>query len=139
MTMLQLPEIRALATLTPDGRLLFATRMLRLFAYGFLAVILGLYLTQIGLRDTQVGLVLSLTLLGDAAVSLAISNVADRLGRRRMLIAGSGLMIFAGVVFAFTSDITLLTIAAIIGTISPSGNEVGPFLAIEQAALPQTT
>src|SRR5260221_13425632 len=56
-----------------------------------------------------------------------------------MLIVGSGLMILAGVVFALTSDITLLVITAIIGTISPSGNEVGPFLAIEQAALPQTT
>jgi predicted MFS family arabinose efflux permease len=56
-----------------------------------------------------------------------------------MLIVGSGLMIFAGVVFALTGNIPLLTIAAIIGTISPSGNEVGPFSAIEQAALPQTT
>ncbi|MHB8626849.1 MAG: MFS transporter [Aggregatilineales bacterium] len=137
--MLQLPEVRALTTLTSDGRLLFATRMVRLFAYGFLAIVLGLYLAQVGLTDTQIGLLLSLTLLGDAAVSLPISIVADRLGRRRMLIAGSGFMIFAGVVFALTSDITLLTIAAIIGTVSPSGNEVGPFLAIEQAALPQAT
>ena len=54
-------------------------------------------------------------------------------------IIGAGLMIFAGVVFALTSNITLLILTAIIGTISPSGNEVGPFLAIEQAALPQTT
>ncbi len=137
--MLQLPEVQALQTLSPDGRLLFATRMVRLFAYGFLAVILGLYLAQVGLNDTQIGLVLSLTLLGDAAISLPITIIADRLGRRRMLLVGAGLMIFAGVAFAVTSDITLLTIAAIIGTISPNGNEVGPFLAIEQAALPQTT
>ena len=137
--MLQLPEFQALQTLTPDGRLLFATRMVRLFAYGFLAVILGLYLVHIGLTDTQVGLVLSLTLVGDAAISLPITITADRMGRRRMLIVGAGLMILAGLVFALTSDMTLLTVAAIIGTISPSGNEVGPFLAIEQAALPQTT
>lgn len=137
--MLQLPEFQALQTLSPDGRLLFATRMVRLFAYGFLAVVLGLYLSTVGLSDTQVGIVLSLTLLGDAAVSLPITIIADRMGRRRMLLVGSGLMIFAGVVFALTNDITVLTITAIIGTISPSGNEVGPFLAIEQAALPQTT
>jgi MFS family permease len=136
---LQFPEFQALQTLTPDGRLLFATRMVRLFAYGFLAIVLGLYLAQVGLTDAQVGLVLSLTLVGDAAISLPITIIADRMGRRRMLMIGAGLMIFAGVVFALTSDITLLTIAAIIGTISPSGNEVGPFLAIEQAALPQTT
>lgn len=137
--MLQLPEIRALTTLTPDGRLLFATRMVRLFAYGFLAVVLGLYLAAVGLSDTQIGLVLSLTLLGDALISLPITIIADRFGRRRMLLIGAGLMIFAGVVFALTDNIILLVMAAIIGTISPSGNEVGPFLAIEQAALPQTT
>jgi len=137
--LLQLPEIQALTTLSPDGRLLFATRMVRLFAYGFLAVVLGLYLAAIGLSDTQIGLVLSLTLLGDAVISLPITIIADRLGRRRMLIIGAGLMVFAGIIFALTHDITLLTITAIIGTISPSGNEVGPFLAIEQAILPQTT
>ncbi len=137
--MLQLPEIQALQSLTPDGRLLFVTRTVRLFAYGFLAIILGLYLSASGLTDSQVGIVLSVTLLGDAAISLPITIIADRLGRRRMLIVGAGLMIFAGLVFALTSDITLLIITAIIGTISPSGNEVGPFLAIEQAALPQTT
>src|SRR5579871_3343270 len=119
--MMQLPEIQALTTLTVDGRLMFATRMVRLFAYGLVAVVLGFYLAQIGLTNAQIGLLLSLTLLGDAAVSLLISNVADRLGRRRMLIAGSVLMIFAGVIFAFTSDIALLTVAAIVGTISPSG------------------
>ena len=137
--MLQLPEIQALATLNADGRLLFLTRLIRLFAYGFVAVILGFYLTTIGLSDSQVGLVLSLTLLGDALISLPITIVADRLGRRRMLIIGSGLMIFAGLVFALSNNIALLVVAAIIGTISPSGNEVGPFLAIEQAALPHTT
>ncbi len=137
--MLQLPEIQALTTLSRDGWLLFATRMVRLFAYGFLAVVLGLYLAEVGLSDPQIGLLLSLTLLGDALISLPITIIADRVGRRRMLMLGAGLMILAGVVFALTGNILLLTITAIIGTISPSGNEVGPFLAIEQAALPQTT
>jgi len=128
-----------LTTLSRDGWLLFATRMVRLFAYGFLAVVLGLYLAEVGLSDPQIGLLLSLTLLGDALISLPITIIADRVGRRRMLMVGAGLMILAGVVFALTGNILLLTITAIIGTISPSGNEVGPFLAIEQAALPQTT
>ncbi len=137
--MLQLPEIQALTTLSTDGRILFLTRLTRLFAYGFVAVILGFYLATIGLNDSQIGLVLSVTLLGDALISLPITIVADRLGRRRMLLIGSGLMIFAGLIFALTNNIALLIVAAIIGTISPSGNEVGPFLAIEQAALPHTT
>lgn len=137
--MLQLPEATALRTLSRDGRLLFVTRMVRMFAYGFLAVVLALYLAQIGLDEGQIGLLLSATLVGDAIISLWITAVADRVGRRRMLILGAGLLMAAGAVFALSGNLVLLTLAAIVGTISPSGNEVGPFLSIEQAALPQTT
>lgn len=137
--MLHLREIQALQALTPDGRLLFGTRMVRLFAYGFLSVVLALYLTQLGLSETQIGWLLTWTLASDAIISLGITGIADRVGRRRMLLLGTGLMALAGLVFALTGHILLLTLAAIIGVISPSGNEVGPFLSIEQAILPQTT
>ena len=133
-----LPEIQALGVLTSDGRLLFTTRILRLFAYGFLSVILVLYLAQVGLNAAQIGLLLTLTLVGDTVISLWITTSADRVGRRRMLIAGAGLMLFAGVLFALSSDFYVLLLAATIGVISPSGNEVGPFLSIEQATLSQT-
>ncbi|PYQ50013.1 MAG: MFS transporter [Acidobacteria bacterium] len=121
-----------------DTRLLFAARIVRLFAYGFLAVVLVLYLASIGLDPNRIGWLLTLTLIGDVLVSLYLTTRADILGRRRTLIAGAVLMIGAGIVFAFTRDFTLLLIAATIGVISPSGNEVGPFLAIEQVALAQT-
>jgi MFS family permease len=124
-----------LGTLTTDGRLLFLTRILRLFAYGALSVVLLLYLAAVGLNSAQIGLLLTLTLIGDTLISLWITTAADRLGRRRMLIAGSALMAFAGVSFALTGNFLLLLIAATIGIISPSGYEVGPFLSIEQAAL----
>jgi MFS family permease len=120
-----------------DGKLLFATRAVRLFAYGLLSVVLALYLAEIGLSEFQIGLLLSLTLAGDVVVSLAVTTIADRAGRRKMLLFGAALMIFAGLVFSLTRNLFLLTLAAVIGTISPSGNEVGPFLAIEQAALSQ--
>jgi MFS family permease len=124
-------------SLGSDGRILFSTRIIRLFAYGMLSVVLALYLAEIGLAETEIGLLLSLTLAGDVVVSLAITTVADRVGRRRMLQLGSVLVFFAGTVFAWTQYLPLLLLAAVIGTISPSGNEVGPFLAIEQAALTQ--
>ncbi|MCL4489748.1 MAG: MFS transporter [Chloroflexi bacterium] len=120
-----------------DGRLLFSTRLVRLFAYGFLSVVLALYLAQVGLSEVEIGTIVTFTLLGDAGISLAITTTADRIGRRRMLILGAGLMLFAGIIFALTSNIVLLVIAAVIGVISPSGNEIGPFLSIEQAALSQ--
>ncbi len=125
------------ARLSPDVRLLFATRMVRLFAYGFLSVVLVLYLSAAGFDERQVGLLLTLTLVGDAAISLWITTSADRIGRRRMLLAGAALMVFAGVVFATAHAFLLLLLAATIGVISPSGNEVGPFLAIEQASVAQ--
>jgi MFS family permease len=133
-----LPEATALRELDRDGRRLFLTRGVRMFAYGLLAVVLALYLAEAGLDDRQIGLVLSLTLAGDAAVSLWITTRADRHGRRRMLLIGAVLMVLAGAVFAATRDPLLLTAAAIVGVISPSGGEVGPFQAVEQAALPET-
>jgi MFS family permease len=120
-----------------DIRILFTTRVVRLFAYGFLSVILALYLADIGLSEQEIGLLFTLTLLGDAGVSLWITTRADRIGRRGMLILGACLMISAGIVFALTTNRVLLIVAAIIGVISPSGKEIGPFLSIEQAALSQ--
>ena len=127
--------MRLTGMLTRDGRLLFLSRFVRLFSYGALSVILVLYLTGIGLSDSQTGVLLSLTLAGDTVVSLYLTTRADRLGRRKMLIAGAVLMAAAGAAFAFTRNFLFLVIAGTIGVISPSGNEVGPFLSIEQAAL----
>lgn len=124
-------------TLPSDGKRLFTTRIIRLFGYGFLSVIMALYLASAGLSERQIGLLFTLTLLGDTLISLWITTNADRIGRKKMLLVGAGLMIFAGVLFAITKNFYLLLIAATIGVISPSGNEVGPFLSIEQASLSQ--
>jgi MFS family permease len=117
--------------------LLFATRITRLFAYGFLSIVLALYLAEVGLHEEKIGLLVTLTLLGDALISLWITTSADRIGRRKMLIVGAVLMMCAGGVFVLTHNFLLLIIGAIVGVISPSGNEIGPFLSIEQAALSQ--
>src|SRR6201993_1759624 len=125
----------ALRGLTRDGYLLFLTRFIRLFAYGSLSVVLVFYLIGLGLNVSQTGLLLTLTLVGDTVISLYLTTRADRMGRRRMLIVGAILMAAAGLAFACTSNFLFLLIAGTIGVISPSGNEVGPFLSIEQAAL----
>lgn len=120
-----------------DTTLLFAARFARLFAYGFFSVALALYLSAIGFSERQIGLLLSLTLGGDAVISLWMTTSADRIGRRRMLIVGGVLMALSGIAFIATRNPILLMIAAVLGVISPSGNEIGPFLSIEQAALSQ--
>jgi len=129
----------SLRGLDADGRRLFATRVLRMFAYGFLAVVLVLYLAALGLDAFTIGAILTLTLIGDTLISLWLTTNADRIGRRRVLVAGSLLMLGAGIVFALTAWPPLLILAATIGVISPTGNEVGPFLAVEHAALSQAT
>ena len=129
----------ALQRLTGDGWLLFATRFVRLFAYGSLSVVLVFYLVGVGLSESQTGLLLTLTLVGDTIVSLVLTTRADRIGRRRMLVVGAMLMAAAGLVFASTGNLWLLVLAGTVGVISPSGQEVGPFLPIEQAALSHLT
>src|SRR5207253_10619755 len=120
-----------------DVRLLFLTRILRMLAYGSSALVLALYLAALQFDERQIGLLLAMTLVGDAVISLWISTVADRIGRKWMLVWGAALMVLGGAVFAATSSFVPLLLGATIGVISPSGNEVGPFLAIEQAALAQ--
>jgi MFS family permease len=129
--------IASLRGLGRDGRSLFALRTVRMFGYGFLAVVLVLYLDASGLDPIAIGAVLTLTLVGDTLISLWLTTHADRFGRRRVLILSSLLVVIAGVVFALTDWLPLLILAGIIGVISPTGNEVGPFLAVEQASLTQ--
>src|SRR4051812_50167144 len=77
-------------------------RTLRMFGYGFLAVVLVLYLAAAGLDPLAIGLVLTLTLIGDTIISLWLTTNADRFGRRRVLLAGSGVVGVAAGGFGFS-------------------------------------
>jgi len=111
----------------PDIGLLFAARITRLFAYGFLSVVLALYLAQVGLDTRGIGLLLSLTLIGDAVISLWLTTSADRAGRRRTLKLGAVLMMLAGLTFVATRNPVVLAAAAIIGVISPAATRSARF------------
>ena len=124
--------------LTKDGKLLLSARMVRTFSYGFLSIILAIYLKQIGFDDILIGVILSVTLLNSVFFTLFASFYADRFGRRRILIIYAVLMSAAGTIFILTDNYLALIIAALIGTINVTGSETGAFLSIEQAILPQT-
>ncbi|MFI5285636.1 MAG: MFS transporter [Candidatus Dormibacteria bacterium] len=124
-----------LAILNRDARVLFAARTARMFAYGFVSVILVIYLAALGFDGLRIGLLLTLTLVGDAAISLWLTTHADALGRRRVLQMGALLMAGAGIAFTLSGNFWVLLVAATIGVISVSGSEVGPFIAVEQASL----
>lgn len=124
--------------LSRDGRIVLAARAVRAFGYGFLAVILGRYLEELGFQPVEIGVIISASLVGAAGLTLLLSSVADRWGRRRLLKVNALVMALAGLAFAFGSDFWLLLVAALTGTISVATNERGGFLTIEQAVLPQT-
>ena len=127
--------ITTLLSSSKDVWLLLFTRFIRMFAYGSSTLILAIYFAALGQSDTRIGLFMTLTLVGDVAISLALTLVADALGRRRILISGSVLMAMSGVVFALTENYWILLLAAVVGVISPSGNEIGPFRAVEESTL----
>ncbi|BGP25819.1 MFS transporter, sugar transporter [Rhodotorula toruloides] len=120
-----------------DVALLIVSRFIRMVGFGAIAPILVLYLTALGISDSNVGLFLSLTLFGDVALALSISWVADSAGRRRVLAFGSTTMAASGFVFFLSGRFVVLLLAATFGVISPSGNEVGPFSSVEVGMLSQ--
>ncbi|HYW22539.1 MAG TPA: MFS transporter, partial [Terriglobales bacterium] len=127
-----------LSWLQADGKRLLAARTLRTFGSGSLAVVLGLYLQQLGLSAVQVGVVLGAAVAGSAVMNVLWALFADRFGRRRTVVTMAALMVAGGLVFALTDRLWLLVLGALTGTISASSAEVGPFVTIEQAILPQT-
>jgi MFS family permease len=130
--------INPFSWLSKDGKLLLAARILRTFAYGFLSVILAIYLKLIGFNDLYIGFILTATLVNSVIFTLIASFYADRIGRRKILIIYSALMSVSGIVFFVTNNYMALIISAFIGTINVTGTETGAFLSIEQAMLPQT-
>src|SRR5204863_9019532 len=124
--------------LSIDGKKLLVTRILRTFAYGYLATSLGLYLDRLGLSPTEIGVVFTAAIAGSALMTVFWSIMADRYGRRRTVATMALLMALGGIVFALTNSFVVLILAAFTGTISATSSEVGVFQTVEQAILPQT-
>ncbi len=131
-------ELQTLRSLSADGRLILASRSLRLFAFGALSVILVLYFSALGWSEVQIGRLLALTMIGDAVVTLWVTLNADRIGRARMLRLSAVLMMVVGAIMPATDQGWLIALIAFAGAISLNGGEVGPFMAIEQAGLTHT-
>ncbi|KAI1333526.1 MFS general substrate transporter [Xylariaceae sp. FL0016] len=131
-----------IASIHNTGRnayLIILARTCRMFAYGTNALILAIFFSALGVSDHQIGLFMTLTLVGDVVLGTFLSLVADRLGRRRVLMAGSTLMILSGVIFALSENFWILLLGAIIGVISITGGDFGPFRSIEESILSQLT
>ena len=124
--------------LSIDGKLILLARTVRTFAYGFLSIILSVYLKLSGFNDVSIGLILSSTLINSVIFTLIATIYADKIGRKKILIIYAALMSFSGIIFFVSNNYVLLIISALIGTINVTGSETGSFLSLEQAILPQT-
>ncbi len=124
--------------LSAEGRLLFAGRAVRSFAFGWLSVILALYLDQRGLSPTEIGAVFTATMVEDALLTMLLSTMAARIGPARVMAMTAPLIALGGVLLATAESPLLLMAGAVLGTLSPNGQEAGPFAPMEQALLPGT-
>lgn len=124
--------------LTSDGKLLLSARIIRAFSYGFLSIVLAIYLKSIGLSDILIGVVISVTLVNSIVFTMFASVYADRIGRKTMLILYAVMMAASGAIFLATDNYAALIVAALIGTVNVTGAETSAFLSLEQGILPKT-
>lgn len=122
-----------------DAWLIILARSCRMFAYGGISLILAVFFSALHFSDFYIGLFMTLTLLGDLLLSFSLTLVADGLGRRRILFLGAFLMMLSGATFALFDNYWILLLAAVIGVISATGSDFGPFRAIEESTLSHLT
>jgi MFS family permease len=121
--------------MTRDYRLLLFVRLVRSFGFGFIPVLLGLRFEERHLGAGQLGAALAIGVLAAALSGLPLAALASKLGRRPVLTAIGLLMALTGADLAFASQPAMLVLAGVTGMLGASGADLGPFLAIEQAAL----
>jgi MFS family permease len=122
-----------------DAKLIVFSNAARRLGYGILDVILVLYFTRMGLSPFQIGIFLTSTLFGSAILNLLFAMLADRMGRRRLMVLGTLLMIGSGAVLTRSGNFTAFLIAAGTGTLNFSSVSTSGFVAIDQSLLPQIT
>jgi MFS family permease len=124
--------------MSKDGRVLLLSRAIRGVGYGFLSVVLAIYLRLLGYDEVSIGILFTATLVSSVAFTILAGILERRVGRRRMLVLFAALMSAAGSIFVASTNYVALLLAALVGTINVTGGEVGPFLTVEQAMIPQT-
>ena len=120
-------------------RLILVMRGLRQLAYGLLAVLLGVALTEEGFAPVTIGILITVSLVGDVLGTYVIGITADAWGRRCTLALLALLMAGTGVIFGLTSNYPVLLVAAFFETLGTSASETAPFLPIDQAMIAQVT
>ena len=121
-----------------DAIRVLAARGVRAFADGVVALLLPIYLVELGFSALAVGAIVTSTLIGTALLTLWVGIVANRYSRRRLLLAAALLMSATGVGFAVTTAFWPLLVIAFVGTMNPTSGDASVFLPLEQTVLTET-
>jgi len=119
----------------PSASWLLASRMLRGFADGYVAVLLPAYLGALGFGVVQIGLLGTLTLAGSAVATIAVGALGHRFAASRLMLAAALTMVATGLGFAGLHAFWPLALVAFVGTLNPSSGDVSVFLPLEHARL----
>src|SRR3954468_11003883 len=133
--MTSIPAESKLSRETSLIQLLYLPRGLRGFGDGFAIIVLPAYMTALGYGAVAVGLVATASLLGTALFTLGVGWIAPRHDLRALLIFGAGLMAATGLAFPNVEHFILIALVAFIGTINPSGGDLGVLVPLEHAVL----
>jgi MFS family permease len=125
----------AVSPLGADVVAVFVAKTARTFCYGFLGIVLPVYLTALGMSATGVGFTITLTLAGSAVLTWAIRRPAERWGPRAPLLALAALSATAALLLLGSAWVPLVVLAAVIGNVAVGTGETGPFLTIEQVVI----
>lgn len=129
---------RLLPELDANGWRLVGAKIFRGYAFGLNAVVLGLYLADLQLAPEIIGLVLSAALLGTLGLTLVIALFGDRIGRRRLLVIGSALMLLSALIPLVGANPVVLALIGLSGMVAVTSSESTGLQSVDQAALPQT-
>ena len=129
-----------LSWVSRDGKIIILARSVRTFAQGAIAVLFAVYLDMLGFSLTQIGIFFSFGVAGAAVFAFLVSLIAEKVGRRRLLVGLTLLTAAAGVVLVVADDFVVLTAFAFLGTLTGVGGGGGaqPTQPMEQASLVDT-
>ena len=130
---------RALPQVGRDGNIIIAAAALRTLDYGFISVFLGVYLTLLEFSAVQAGLVFSAIMAGSALSNSLASWKGDTIGRKRMFIALSVLMVAGGVAFSISSDFIILMLIGVFAVTTSGGGDRTAFISLDTAVLAENT
>jgi MFS family permease len=113
----------------------FLAKGARTYCYGYLGILLPLYLADLGLSATGVGAFVTLTLGGSALLTMGVRVPAERLGARAGLLGLAGLSVVSAGLLLTTREPWVVVAAAMLGNVAVGTGETGPFLSIEQVVI----